>query len=142
MKELTSRQWTLYNYLKEHYDPKRYISKNEIVSALPQYYEIKEGETRTCRDIEFDVRDINSSEIIQKIIVSNSKGYKIGTKEQVANYIVSRIEEAKRSLVLSYKLAHKAELNNQARITFGKDERNVIEAYIKEEKEQEVNNEN
>lgn len=129
-KELNARQWTLYSYLKKNYDEKRYISKQEIVNALPQFYEIKEGETRTCRDIEFDIRIINDDETIQKIIVSNSKGYKIGTKEQVASYLVGRKEEAIRSLVLTYKLIRKAELNNQTRITFTPNERNVIEAYI------------
>ena len=131
MSDLTPAQWELYNLLKQRYDDEKYISKKEICEALPNYYQIKENETRTCRDIEFDVRAINDSDIIQKIIVSNSKGYKIGTKEQVADYLTGRKVEATKSLCLTYKLIHKAELNNQCKIAFGKGEREYIESYIK-----------
>lgn len=142
MKELTTRQWDLYNYLKSNYDEVNYIPKSQIVSNVFGY-EVKEEDTRYCRDIEFDVRAINENETIQKIIVSCQKGYKIGTPQQVHDYLWSRENEAKRSLVLTYKLRHKAELNGQFRIQFGKSERNVIESYlIKEMKEEEQINDN
>jgi hypothetical protein len=138
-KELTTRQWDLYNFLKNNYDEEIYIPKSEIVKYVFGY-QVKEDETRFCRDIEFDVRAINENETIQKIIVSSSKGYKIGTPQQVHDYLWSRENEAKRSLVLTYKLRHKAELNGQFRLQFGKSERNVIESYlIKEMKEEQVN---
>ena len=142
MKELTTRQWDLYNYLKNNYDEVNYIPKSQIVSNVFGY-EVKEEDTRYCRDIEFDVRAINENETIQKIIVSCQKGYKIGTPQQVHDYLWSRENEAKRSLVLTYKLRHKAELNGQFRIQFGKSERNIIESYlIKEMKEEERINDN
>ena len=142
MKELTTRQWDLYNYLKDNYDTEKYISKSEIVSGVFGY-EVKEGETRYCRDIEFDVRLINENEKTQKIIVSSQKGYKIGTPKQVHDYLWSREIEAKRSLVLTYKLRHKAELNGQFRLQFGKSERNIIESYLEKEfKEEEPTNDN
>ena len=130
-KDLTTRQWELYRHLKNNYSDDKYISKKEIVENV-QGYEVKDGETRFCRDIEFDVRIINDNEDIQKIIVSCSKGYKIGTPEQVHDYLVSREIEAKNSLKLTYKLRRKAEKNNQFRIKFGKYERDVIEAYLRE----------
>lgn len=136
MKDLTTAQWELYRFLKTNYSDNKYISKQEICQALPQYYEMKANETRTCRDIEFDVRIINANPTIQKIIVSNAKGYKLGTQEQVTMYLQSRLREAKRSLAHTYKLIHKAELNNQFKITFGKNERNVIETYVKQEEEE------
>jgi hypothetical protein len=142
MKELTTRQWDLYNYLKLNYTDKDYIPKSEIVMNVLGY-EVKEGETRYCRDIEFDVRLINENEKIQKIIVSSQKGYKIGTPKQVHDYLWSREIEAKRSLVLTYKLRHKAELNGQFRLQFGKSERNIIESYLEKEfKEEEATNDN
>ena len=49
------------------------------------FYSIKEGETRLCRDIEFDVRDINADATIQKDY--RRKGYKIGNPEQVHDYV-------------------------------------------------------
>lgn len=146
-KELTTRQWDLYNFLKSNYSEEQYISKKEIVEHFPHYYEIKQNELEggrgICREIEVDIRTINENETIQKIIVSNSKGYKIGTPQQVHDYLWSRENEAKRSLVLTYKLRHKAELNGQFRLQFGKSERNVIESYlIKEMKEEEQLNDN
>ena len=131
---MTNQQWALYRFLKENYSEDKYISKTEICNALPEYYSIKEGETRLCRDIEFDVRDINADATIQKIIVSNRKGYKIGNPEQVHDYVYSNIIANKQNLKHYYKLKHKAELNNQYRLQFG-EEREVIEAYlIKEDK--------
>lgn len=136
-KELTTRQWNLYNFLKNNYDEKTYIPKSEIVKYVDGY-EVKEGETRYCRDIEFDVHDINENERIQKIIVSSQKGYKIGTPQQVHDYLWSREAAAKQSLILTYKLRHKAELNGQFRLQFGS-ERNIIESYLeKEMKEEEL----
>ena len=134
MKELTTRQWDLYNFLKSQYDEENYISKSMIVENVSGY-EVKEGETRYCRDIEFDVRLINDNPVIQKIIVSCQKGYKIGTPQQVHDYLWSREIEAKRSLVLTYKLRHKAELNGQYRLKFGKNERDVIESYLMKQEE-------
>lgn len=147
MKELTTRQWDLYNFLKSNYSEEQYISKKEIVEHFPHYYEIKQNELEggrgICREIEVDIRAINESPTIQKIIVSCSRGYKIGTPQQVHDYLYSRENEAKRSLVLTYKLRHKAELNNQYRITFGKSERNIIESYlINEFKQEEATNDN
>ena len=133
MKELTTRQWDLYNFLKSNYSEEAYIPKSEIVKNV-YGYEIKEGDTRFCREIEFDVHDINQNDKIQKIIVSCQKGYKIGNPQQVHDYLWSREIEAKRSLILTYKLRHKAELNGQFRLQFGT-ERNVIEAYLLKEEE-------
>lgn len=140
-KELTPRQWELYNFLKNNYDDETYIPKSEIVKYVSGY-EIKDGETRFCRDIEFDIHDINNNEIIQKIIVSNHKGYKIGNPKQVHDYLWSREIAAKQSLILTYKMRRKAELNNQYRLKFGKSERNVIEAYLKKEEKEIFNNDN
>jgi hypothetical protein len=55
-RELTPRQWELYNFLKNNYDDETYIPKSEIVKYVSGY-EIKDGETRFCRDIEFDIHD-------------------------------------------------------------------------------------
>lgn len=134
MKELTTRQWELYNFLKDNYSEDEYISKKTIVENIKSY-EIKEGETRFCRDIEYDVHDINANEKIQKIIVSSPKGYKLGNPAQVHDYLWGREIQAKESLKLTFKLRRKAELNGQYRLQFGKSERNVIESYLMKERE-------
>ena len=80
---MNTRQWELYNLLKKRAleDITKWVSKQEIVNALPDWYEIKEGETRTCRDIEFDVKDINMDDTIQKTREINLK---VATLESMA----------------------------------------------------------
>ena len=133
MSELTPRQWRLYEFLKDNFSDDAYISKKDIALNVDGY-DVNDKSTRYLRDIEFDVHDINNSEVIQKIIVSSHKGYKIGTPSQVYDYIMGRIIEAKNSLILSYKLKHKAELNNQYRLVFNTVARDLVEVYIKKEK--------
>ena len=44
---MTTRQWMLYNFLKDNYSDNKYISKKEICDALPEYFQIKDGETKS-----------------------------------------------------------------------------------------------
>ena len=127
-KELTTRQWDLYNFLKEQYADGVYISKAQICEALPEHYQMKKT-TRLCREIEHDIRAINESPIIQKIVVSNSKGYKIGNKDEITDYLSKRTALERKSRELTKKLKIKLKLHGQYRITTGPNERDVIEAY-------------
>ena len=126
-KGLNTRQWDLYNYLKENYAEGVYISKYEICQALPQHYNVNVNETRMCRLVENDIRIINDDDIIQKIIVSNNKGYKIGNKVEVDNYLNRRTNSEKKSRDLTKKLKRKAKLDGQ--YTWLGKKRDVIEAY-------------
>ena len=128
-KELTTRQWKLYNFLKENYEEGRYISKDEICNGLPEYYNINLKETRKCRSIESDVRAINFNDIIQKIIVSNKYGYKIGNEEECQNYIARRLTRELKNLKLDRLLINKVGLNNQMRLQFA-NERDYIETFM------------
>lgn len=130
-KELTTRQWTLYNYLKDNYYNNKYISKKEICEALPQYYQIKDGEKRTCVAIEYDIRAINESSVIQKIIVSNKQGYKIGNEEEVTAYLNKRFRRDGRNMKLNWKLANKVGLDNQTRLQLFGNERDYIETFVR-----------
>ena len=126
-KGLNTRQWDLYNYLKENYAEGIYISKYEICQALPYHYNFNVNETRMCRLLENDVRIINNSDIIQKIIVSNKHGYKIGNDAEITEYLNRRFRRDLKSLKLNWQLANKVALDGQMRLTFG-NERDVIEA--------------
>lgn len=127
VKNLTPRQWDLYNFLKKQYADGVYISKAQICEALPEHYQMKKT-TRLCRDIEYDIRAINECPIIQKIVVSNSKGYKIGNKEEITEYLNTRFRRDLKSLKLSWALADKCALDGQMRLAFA-GERDIIEAY-------------
>ena len=128
---LTTRQWDLYIFLKTYYKEGVYISKQTICRNLPQHYQIKDKETRTCRAIENDIRKINNSDLIQKIIVSNKNGYKIGSKEECEKYIEKRFLRDLKNLKLNWKLVDKVESDGQCRFTFGKGyERDYVETFI------------
>ena len=127
---MNTRQWDLYNYLKSRYSEKIYISKFDICQALPQYYVYGEEKEHKCRLIENDVRVINNDENIQKIIVSNKDGYKIGNKDEVTTYLNRRFRKAGKAMKLNWILANKVGLNKQTRLALFGNEREVIEAYM------------
>lgn len=129
---LNKRQWMLYRYLKRRFKDNIYISKKEICRDLGNY-NYNENEKRLCRVIESDVRAINESDEIQKIIVSNHEGYKIGNKEEVEQYLNRRFNRDYENIKLNWKLAKKVSLDKQMRLTFG-NERDVIETYPPQEK--------
>lgn len=128
-KKLTTRQWILYRYLKKNYAEGVYISKYQICQDIEQYkYNTKQ--TRMCRDIESDIRALNSSDEIHKIIVSNRVGYKIGNKQEVWEYLMKREDKQRNSYILTNKLWEKARLNKQMRETYGTQERDTIESFM------------
>lgn len=127
MSDLTTRQWQLYAYLKEQYSDDKYITKEEISNALG--YKFDKDKQRNGVDIEFDINAINESDRIQKIIVSNHKGYKIGTMDQANEYLRKRFIKYSKGFKLTWKLVKKYKLHKQMRFTFGK-ERDTVEAFM------------
>lgn len=130
--ELTSRQWKLYNLLKERGD--NWTQQEEIANAL--YFEYLPDcdadnfhNTTAAKEISKDVQAINSSGVIQKIILSGNKGHKLATEEEADKYIGKRILSAVASLNRAKLLAKKAGKDGQYRLVFGK-EREVIEAFL------------
>ena len=86
--------------------------------------------------MEADVRAINDSDVIQKIIVSDSTGYKIGNEKQVLDYLEKRFNRDFKSLKLNWKLTRKVRMDKQMRLVFGS-ERDTIETFIKNKLENE-----
>ena len=107
------RAINLYNFLVENFDEEKYYSKYEICQALSNIYHYDENDTRKCREIEKDVNIINSSGLVNHIIVSSRIGYKIGTREQVKKYLTRMISKSLRSLVRDKKLAKRVGLEGQ-----------------------------
>lgn len=134
MGALNTRQWLLYGYLKEHYTEDTFISKKELASACG--YSFNDKSQRNCVDMEADVRAINDSDVIQKIIVSDSTGYKIGNERQVLDYLEKRFNRDFKSLKLNWKLTKKVRMDKQMRLVFGS-ERDTIETFIKNKLEDE-----
>lgn len=126
---LNSRHYKLYEYLKYNYEEGKFISKQQICKDLNQFYKMNEKETRYCRKLEEDVREINDDETLTKIIVSNKKGYKIGSKEEVQKYIKKRMLRDVKSINLTRKLARKYKLDKQFQIVFNS-EKEIIETFM------------
>ena len=131
MSELNARQWRLYDFLKERGG--EWTKQREIAQHLPDLYPI--GNARAFHDsgarllMTQDIRAINKSDVIQKIIISSARGVKIANKEEAGQYIAGKYSAVFDSLERVRRLERKAGLDGQARLVFGR-EREVISAFI------------
>ena len=129
--ELNPRQWAVYNLLKNN--PNRYMTQIQIVYVLKEYYDTsfyndQFHDSKARHMLTADIRAINQSEVIQKIIISNSKGVKIASEEEFAKYINAEFASIFRKLERTRQKAKKAGLDGQMRIVLGS-ERDTIEAF-------------
>ena len=129
--ELNPRQWALYNLLKNN--PDRYMTQLDIVLKLREYFTL-DFTADTFHDskarhlLTKDIRAINQSEVIQKIIISNSQGVKIASSAEFEKYINAEFAAIFRKLARTRRKAKKAGLDGQMRIVLGS-ERDTIEAF-------------
>ncbi len=131
---LTPRQWALYNYLKEQGD--QWTTQIDIAYALKHYYDVsfensKFHDSKARLQITMDIRALNDSEVIQKIIMSGSKGVKIANESEFNTYIGREINAAVRRLMRAKRKAEKGNRDGQMRLVLGR-ERDTIEAFLKE----------
>lgn len=135
--KLTPVEWKIYNYLKEHTN--EWIMQEDLAYVLfydnwdnqVQYRGINFHNTALRKTITNAIRNLNNSDIIQKIILSSSKGVKIANKDEVDKYIGKHINAVVVRLNRLKKIAKKASRDGQYKITFGKYERQIIEAFPK-----------
>jgi ribosome-binding protein aMBF1 (putative translation factor) len=129
--ELNPRQWALYNLLKNN--PDRYWTQIEIAYRLRDFYDTsfyndQFHDSAARHMITKDIRAINKSDIIQKIIISNSRGVKIASSAEFEQYINAEFASIFRKLARTRQKARKAGLDGQMRIVLG-NERDTIEAF-------------
>lgn len=135
MCELNARQWRLYELLKERGDT--WTKQRELARRLPDLYSITEG--RSFHDsgarllMTKDIKSINESGIIQKIIISSAQGVKLANKAEARRFIEVKRAAALQSLVRVCILERKAGLDGQTRLVFGK-ERGTVEAFTDSQK--------
>ena len=132
--ELNARQWDLYNLLKNN--PDRYFKLIEISQALYSWYpfDLDYSEFHDCSTrilITNDIRTINNSDIIQKIIISNREGVKLASKKEFEKYINAQYAAIFRKLARTRKKAMKGGLDGQIKFTFGS-ERATVEAFTED----------
>lgn len=129
--ELNARQWALYNLLKNN--PDKYFTQMELAYGLREYYDTsfyndQFHDSATRQLITKDIRTINKSDVIQKIIISTPNGVKIASSEEFAKYINAEFAAIFRKLERTRQKAKKAGLDGQMRIVLGS-ERDTIEAF-------------
>lgn len=136
--KLTPVEWKIYNYLKEHTD--EWIMQEDLAISL--FYDEWDNQVSKATDfhntalrktITNAIRNLNNSPIIQKIILSSSKGVKIANRDEVDKYIGKHINSVIARLNRLKLIAKKASRDGQYKITFGKYERQIVEAFPKEE---------
>lgn len=137
--ELTNRQWKLYEYLKERGDEWTTQYDTAVSLATMSGYYTEFGDAEDFHDsaariqMTKDIRAINDSDVIQKIIMSSPKGIKLANKEEFDRYIRKEIGAAVRRLMRTKRKAAKGNLDGQMRIVFNS-ERDTIKSFIDSDK--------
>lgn len=134
MSELNKRQWALYNYLKDQGD--EWTTQFRIAIEIPEYGYI-EGEedpylfhdNHARKLMTADIRAINDSSVIQKIIISSGKGIKIANKQEFEIYIRKEIMAAVRRLLRAKRKAEKGSRDGQMKLVFNS-ERDTVKAFL------------
>ena len=129
MENLTSKEWTVYNFLKKRTEEGLWTKQTDIQEHLASLG--IEEDLRECRRFIYNIRRCNT---IQKIIISSSKGYKIMTNiaDQIVYLEKIKIKHLK-GLKQYYREMDKLSKDGQMKITFNKYERDHIEALLKGE---------
>lgn len=119
---MNERQKALYEYLLEKGDT--WTPQAQIGRDIPDY---ANGEAYVCpRDyhnthergvLTKDIRAINDSDEVEKIIISSSKGVKLANEEEFSRYISSQYASVFRRLSRVRRKHKKANLHNQLTLT-------------------------
>ena len=117
---LNQRQKKLYAFLLEKSTDNRYISKEEISTALSELYPRNKEKTNEHSSVAFglitkDIRAINGSDAY-KIVVSSKKGYKIANKQEALEFIDRRFKRDLKSLKINWNLKNKIANDGQYRM--------------------------
>ena len=131
--ELTTRQWNLYNYLKENTDI--YLTKEHIVANVDGYiYKDWQNEhnQNAFRQLRDDIRKINSNQTrIQKIIISNKVDYKLATEKEFEDWKYRQWKMIKGKLFRMGIIDDKARKNNQLKLVEDNSKARVyVEAFV------------
>ena len=88
--ELNPRQWALYNYLKDRGD--KWTLQEQAAMDIPEYNYV-DGDEDNFHDCNArhmmtnDIRAINNSGVIQKIIISGAQGIKLANKDEFTAHL-------------------------------------------------------
>lgn len=125
---MTKTHWYIYNYIKEESEKNKWVKQVDI-----QNYLLEEKDLQiSTRDIRRKINEIRKDEVIQKVILTDySKGYRIMNEAEEREYLSKRKISILKMLKLCYKDIQRYNLNNQMKITFSENERNIFESLMK-----------
>jgi len=116
--ELTTLDWNIYKVLKQH------IGKANPITAKTIMEMFRLNDTAEVRRV---IAKLKNSEIIKRVICANQRGYYLASNEKEAlDYLKSDKQRYLKGLVANSNQVEKLSLHNQARLTFGKYEREVV----------------
>jgi len=135
--ELTTRQWKLYDLLKDNANT--WLTQREIYERMKDDYgtdplvETNFHDSGVRYFMTIDIRRINESGVIQKIILSTPQGIKIANEDEYKAYSINRWKSIKAMIKRLAWKDHKANLNGQMRLVFGDSmARDYFETFAKE----------
>ncbi|MFI3330127.1 MAG: helix-turn-helix domain-containing protein [bacterium] len=116
-------EWKIYNFIKDSSLQNKWVSQQDILDYL--------NININKRTIRRYISNIRSSDVIQKIIITDyKKGYKILSNEEQFKILEKRKIAILKMLKQNYKDVKRFNSNNQMRITFGEHERKFIESLL------------
>lgn len=119
-KKLITRQWRLYEFLKEQDD---FLSREEIMKQSGLY------ENENTRTLTSDLQAIKEDDTIKRILITNRKGIKLAsTKEEADKYLELEKVEILSRLKRYFKQAHNIQLDKQTQIVWNQ-EKDTIEVF-------------
>ena len=85
---MNSRQWALYRLIKEKSLQGKKTNQREICDKIEGYeYKDRKGTTDKCSAIWVDIKEINLSGEIDKVIITKKYVYWIGNEEETIQYL-------------------------------------------------------
>ena len=131
---LNSRQFRLYDYLKERGD--QWTTQFKIVNDLRHLYHYEEDDLVTFHDnparhlLTKDIRAINESDYLPKPILSSAKGIKIANKEEFDTYMNKNFNSLLERMKRLKKLAAKGNKDGQYCLKLSKYQQELYQVFI------------
>lgn len=121
--KMNTRQWKLYEFLKEHME--HFLSRKAIMRLSGLY------ENETSRTLTRDLQVIKENPTINRILITSRKGIKIAsTKEEANEYLEREKIEILSRFKRYFQQSKQYGLDKQTQIVFNS-EKDTIEVFIK-----------
>ena len=124
--KLTPNEWRIYEYIKERSIEEKWTLQHSIKVFMLMKY----GENIPQRSIRKAIKNIRACDTIQKVIISGKNGYKLLSKAEDMEYLVSRKIELLASLKQYHKDIDKLRKNGQKRFVNTEYERDFVESIL------------